>query len=219
MQIMIHAVPQRMWYVEGFLIPSMLAQGISREEIELRCDTDGKGNLQSCMESFRAAGARDGGTWHIQDDVILCRDFAKRAQEHDLGIVCGFGCENFGAQQQTAGRVPLVFMWFSFPCIRIPNELAGACAEWFFAEAVKRDDYTKKISDRKHDDFFWQEFLREKRPDVWVTNLTPCLVDHVDYLIGGTLVNPRRPGKINRALSWEDEDLIEALREELGVRS
>ena len=30
MEIMIHAVPERMWYVEEFLIPSLEAQGADR---------------------------------------------------------------------------------------------------------------------------------------------------------------------------------------------
>ena len=49
MHYMIHACPQRMWYVEGFLIPSMKAQGISEEEITVWNDTEGKGNLFSSM--------------------------------------------------------------------------------------------------------------------------------------------------------------------------
>ena len=69
MKYMIHACPQRMWYVEEFLVPSMRDQDIRPDEIEIRCDTEGKGNLLSCMESFRDCGERPGGTWHLQDDV------------------------------------------------------------------------------------------------------------------------------------------------------
>ena len=218
MRFVIHSAPPRIWYVEEFLIPSMLAQGISSEDVEIWCDTEGKGNLFSCMDAFRACGARDGGTWHIQDDVILCRDFAKRAQEHDLGIVCGFGCHNFGAQTQQTGRVPAAFMWYSFQCIRIPNTLAGECAQWFYDDAQHRAKYLQFINDRKHDDTFWRDFILELHKDLWVTNLTPNLVDHVDYLIGGTLVNKRRSAKINRAAFWEDEELVIQLEQALGAR-
>lgn len=218
MNIMIHACPQRMWYVEEFLIPSMLAQGISREEIEIWNDTDGKGNLFSCMESFRAVGAREGGTWHVQDDVVIAKDFAQRLRAHDLGIVCGFGCANFGATSQHIGRVPAVFMWYSFQCIRIPNELAGACAEWFFTQAQHRSGYLQLVIDGKHDDKFWREFMLEEHRDLFVTNLAPNLADHVDYLIGGTVINRARQLKINRSAFWEDEQAVPDLEAALQRR-
>lgn len=218
MTYMIHASPPRMWYVEEFLLPSMKAQGIPENEILIRNDTEGKGNLLSCMESFRDCGSRPGGTWHLQDDVILCSDFARRTGEHDEGIVCGFGCRNFDASMQERGRVPMRFMWYSFQCIRIPNELAGECAEWFFRDAQYYPKFRDKVADRKHDDFFWREFLLERHQELYVENLTPNLVDHVDFLIGGTLVNRLRAKKINRAAFWEEEELVTELEAKLKTR-
>jgi len=218
MKYMIHAAPPRMWYVDEFLIPSMIAQGIHRDDIEVWIDTDGKGNLFSCMESFRMCGKQDGGIWHLQDDVIISRDFAARTKEHDLGIVCGFACKNFGAQSQNIGRVPAVFMWYSFQCIRIPNDLAGECADWFYSEAQHRTKYVQLIAERKHDDQFWRDFINERHRELWVTNLAPNIVDHVDYLIGGTLINRLRSIKINRAAFWEEEYLVKRLSEQLKKR-
>lgn len=216
MKYMIHACPQRMWYVNDYLIPSMRAQGI--EDIEVWNDTDGKGNLFSCMEAFRACGERAGGTWHLQDDVLICRDFAERTHLHDDGIVCGFACRNFDMSVQERGFVPMIFMWYSFPCIRIPNELAGECAEWFFTDAMHRTQYAAQVVDRKHDDWFWREFLLERHRDDWVTNLSPNLVDHVDFLIGGTLINQQRNLQINRAAFFPDADLVEQLEHQLKHR-
>lgn len=216
MKYMIHACPQRMWYVNDYLIPSMRAQGI--EEIEVLNDTEGKGNLFSCMESFRACGERPGGTWHLQDDVLICRDFAQRTRTHDEGIVCGFACRNFGQSLQERGRVPMIFLWYSFPCIRIPNELAGECAEWFFTDAMHRTQYAAQVVDRRHDDWFWREFLLERHRDGWVTNLAPNLVDHVDFLIGGTLINQQRNLQINRAAFFADRDLVEELERKIKDR-
>lgn len=218
MKYMIHACPQRMWYVNDFLIPSMLAQGISEDEITVWNDTEGKGNLFSCMESFKACGERDGGTWHLQDDVIISRDFAEKTRENNDGIVCGFGCRNFGPFLENVGQAPAAFMWYSFQCIRIPDELAGECARWFFEEAVNWPRYATKVAERKHDDSFWRDFILERHEDLWVTNLSPNIVDHIDYLMGGTTINRLRSAKINRSAYWEDEDLVEALAEQLKNR-
>ena len=216
MKYMIHACPQRMWYVNDYLIPSMRAQGIA--DIEIWNDTEGKGNLFSCMESFRACGEREGGTWHLQDDVLICRDFAERTRLYDDGIVCGFACRNFGLSVQERGLVPMVFLWYSFPCIRIPNELAGECAAWFFDDAMHRTQYAQHVFERKHDDYLWRQFLLERHRDAWVTNLAPNLVEHIDHLIGGTLINQQRSIQINRAAFFEDTDLVEELERQLKQR-
>ena len=218
MNIMIHACPQRMWYVNDFLIPSMLAQGISEDEITVWNDTEGKGNLFSCMESFKACGERDGGTWHLQDDVIISRDFAEKTRENNDGIVCGFGCRNFGPNMEQKGRVPACFMWYSFQCIRIPNELAGECADWFFADAMHRTEFAPQLVDRKHDDWFFRHFIMERYAKLWVTNIYPNIVDHVDFLIGGTMINKQRRIQNNRAQFFPDLDLVDSLQEKLKNR-
>ena len=213
MQYMIHACPQRMWYVKQYLIPSLLTQGV--EDIEVWNDTEGKGNLLACMEAFRACGEREGGTWHLQDDVLISRDFAERTRAPVDGVVCGFGCQNSGPSMQERGKVPMVFMWYSFPCIHIPNNLAGECAAWFFDDAIRRTQYAAQVSDRKHDDWFWREFLLERHKDLWVINLVPNLVEHVDYLIGGTMINQQRRIQINRSAFFKDLDLVEELKSKI----
>ena len=213
MKYMIHACPQRMWYVNDYLLPSMRAQGI--KDIEIWNDTEGKGNLLACMEAFRACGERGGGTWHLQDDVLISRDFAERTRAPVDGVVCGFGCQNSGPSMQERGKVPMAFMWYSFPCIHIPNNLAGECAAWFFEDAIRRTQYAAQVSDRKHDDWFWREFLLERHKGLWVTNLVPNLVEHVDYLIGGTMINQQRRIQINRSAFFKDLDLVEELKSKI----
>ena len=216
MRYMIHACPQRMWYVKRYLIPSLLTQGV--ENIEVWNDTEGKGNLFSCMEAFRACGEREGGTWHLQDDVIVSSDFAEKTRVHDEGVVCGFGCQNFGPSMQERGLVPVAFMWYSFQCIRIPNELAGECADWFFNDAMHRTKYARHVQERKHDDYMWREFLLERHSDLWVTNLAPNLVDHIDYLIGGTLINQQRRLQINRSAFFEEPGMVKVLEIQIQDR-
>ena len=51
---MIHACPQRMWYVTEFLVPSMLEQGIPEADITIWNDTEKRGNLAACMAAFES---------------------------------------------------------------------------------------------------------------------------------------------------------------------
>ena len=50
-----------------------------------------------------------------------------------------------------------------------------------------------------------------------VENVRPNLVEHVDWLIGGSYLQPWR-GYLARAEYWDDEDLIDALHERLRAR-
>ena len=72
---LIHACPRRMWYVEEYLIPSMLKQGIAKGDIRVYNDKEGEGNLRACMKAFALCEGIPGGTWHLQDDVCICRNF------------------------------------------------------------------------------------------------------------------------------------------------
>ena len=216
MNYMIHACPERMWYVEKFLIPSMAKQGIPETDIRIWNDTEGKGNLFSCMDSFLDCGKRDGGTWHLQNDVIICSDFAARTKKHDTGLVCGFACRNFGPSLQEKGVVPAVFLWYSFQCIRIPNELARQFVDWFTYDAQFRESYKDWLESGKHDDGFWKDFVTEEY-DGRVINLKPSIVDHVDYLIGGSTVNQDRD-HMARSTYWEDEEIVEELKRKLAGR-
>lgn len=217
---MIHACPKRMWYVEEFLVPSMLEQGIPENEIVVWNDEDDKGCLVSCMDAFRECGKHEGGTWHLQDDVIICRDFAERTSsgEYGDGIVCGFVCNRFEAKVNNWGDHRIQQMWYSFQCIHIPNYLAGECAEWFFNDAVKRKENVHRIAEKKYDDQFFREFMLEKHGRMRTLNLKRGLVDHIDFLIGGTIVNKQRTHAESRGFYFEDKDLVDELEEKLKAR-
>ena len=218
MKYMIHASPSRMWYVTEYLVPSMIEQGIPPDDIEIWNDADGIGNLKACLESFRACGERPGGTWHLQDDVIICRDFAERTREYDGDeIVCGYACKNFESLNQK-GRVPGVFMWYSFPCTFIPNWMAADFVRWYHSYGNGLPQRQQLKQQGKGDDAFFKDYIRLERGNDWVINLLPSLVDHIDYLIGGTLVNPLRSYKVNRAVDFRDNDLVDRLAEQLKKR-
>ena len=219
---MIHSSPARQWYVDEFLIPSMQQQGINENEIIVRCDTAGRGNLNSCMDAFLWCGQNmNTGTWHLQDDVIISSDFAEKTRKHDDGIVCGFVSQDWGPHYDKTGLQPAEEFWYSFQCIRIPDQIAGECAEWFYTVAMKsrNPEYRNRINRKNHDDDFFRFFLREKHSDMSIMNLSPNIVDHIDYLIGGTLINKSRKRLINRAAYWADENLVMELQKKLEERN
>ena len=217
----IHACPKRMWYVEGFLLPSLLEQGIDRDDILIWNDEEHKGNLWAAMECFEHCGKHDGGCWHLQDDVILSSTFAERTKSADKLIECGFchfGFEkNDGRSVDKIGEVEARYMWSSFPCIYIPNWMARDFADWFYRKAMYRQEYIMFLHEKKNDDSFWRDFINEEHPYDKVINVVPSLIDHVDWLLGGSIINEHR-GTNCRSYHWEEEELIFQLKDNLRLK-
>lgn len=214
MKILIHACPQRMWYVRDFLIPMLQEQGA--ENIEVWNDIHKKGNLIACMESF-AARIGDGGTWHIQDDVLPSRDFVKRCEENDEGLVYGFCCKNFNDRLDACGEVYVCDAWHSFQCVRIPDEYARGCASWFYSSewiANCIPEMPILNAQGKGDDTFFHEYMNTQHGYETAFNLKPNLVEHVDWLLGGSSLQKWRD-YIARAEFFEDKDLVDELRERI----
>lgn len=213
MKYMIHACPKRMWYVDNYLIPSMLDQGIDKGNIVVWNDIDGVGNLASCLASF-ASCQEEGETWHLQDDVVICHDFAERTASAPKGVVCGF-CVGRYEDAIVEGETYTKYMWqSSFQCIKIPNYLAVEFAEWIEREKHRLQDH---ISTGKRDDLLFRIFIMEEHFSMNVYNMSPHLVEHVDWLIGGSVINQCR-GFLPRGLFWEDEEIIEDLKQKLAGR-
>lgn len=211
---MIHACRGREWYVNDYLVPSLEAQGIN--DITVWVDRDDRGNLASCVESFYQVSKRGGETWHLQDDVLICRDFGERIQRAPPGIVCGF-CVSAYEKGLYCGEVAAQYMWeSSFPCIKIPNKMAGEFAQWVIDGAVNRADLQPMIQTNKKDDTLFHIFVLEEYFKSKVYNMAPHLVDHIDWLIGGSMINKTRPF-IARAAFFEDEDLITELQGKLAI--
>lgn len=210
---MIHACEKREWYVEKFLIPSLVSQGVPKEEIKIFVDREHLGNLRACMKCFAECGKHKGVTWHLQDDVIICRDFYNRTKDiYDADIVCGFCGKGVGPNVELTGEVKPFQMWMSFQCICISNELAGYCAEWFEEDASKRTEgyIADRVAGGKSDDWMFRRFLTECHPDAKVINLSPNLVDHIDHLLGGSIINKQRK-RDNTAAYFRDGDLVQEI--------
>ena len=216
---MIHTCLDREWYVRQFLIPSLLQEGIDLDHIILWIDKQKVGNLQSCMNAFKSL-PEEGATWHLQDDIIICRDFKKKTQVYGqyAPIVCGFCYPEAGGKD--SGPTPPSLMWYSFPCIKIDNQIAKTCSEWFFEYGQFDRKYTCYVSTGKFDDTMFKQFCERRYGDTRVCyNLKPNLVDHIDYLIGGSIVNKDRCKKITAAAFFEDHDqIIQELEEKLNNR-
>jgi hypothetical protein len=211
---MIHAMPKRMWYVEKYLIPSMLEQGIKKEDIRVYNDEKREGNLRACMNAFMQVDDSAEGTWHLQDDVIISHDFKEITEKYDKGIVCGFKSVYDG--DQPAGKVSIKEMWFSFLCIRIPNEYAKECAEWTFMYMIGNPVYREYWEKGVNDDWMFRQYISQYHKNDEVINLNPNIVDHVDFLIGGTVNSVREFTIQIRSKLWKDEYLVRELESKLN---
>lgn len=211
---MIHAIPQRIWYVEGFLLPMLKEQGA--ENITIWNDRERKGNLEACLSAFESLEG-NGGTWHLQDDVLPCRDFVKRCEKHDEGLVYGFCCRNFNDRLNAYGEVYMPDAWNSFQCVRIPDGYARECAEWVRSEAWRTESASAElpilVRVNKGDDTFFHEFMIARHGTETALNLKPNLVEHIDYMIGGSAVNWRDYVAISEY--FDDRELIKETHERI----
>lgn len=212
---LIHTYPKRLWYVNNYLIPSMVAQGIDKNAILVYNDIDKDGNLRACMKAFASVPDDDGGTWHLQDDVCISKDFKDRTEWYDSGLVCGFSSLTYdGDIAEKKGAVHREDMWFSFPCIRIPNKWARECSEWVLKYIIGNPVYKRYWEAGRNDDWAFRTYLKEFHKDCVALNIMPCLVDHVDYLLGGGSGGTRK--KQCRAQYWQDADLVKELEDKIN---
>ena len=214
-KFMIHTYPKREWYVLNYLVPSMIKQGINKDDIIIISDREGIGNLESWLSSLKMVKE---DTWHLQDDIVICSDFKARTEVLDYlkTIVCGFVHYDFntGSTLCTGFTIPK-FMFMSFPCIFIPKKYSDDFLKWFYTEKTQKN-HKKEIDSKKNDDLLFYKFILEWYPDLTIYNCKPCLVDHIDYLIGGSSVNLRKyEGQQVRAYYWNEENLIKDLEKRL----
>lgn len=93
--------------------------------------------------------------------------------------------------------------------------MAKDFVRWFENDARHRPEYKAWVKSGKHDDSLWHDYFTECHSDEYVWNETPALVEHVDWLIGGSTVNTWR-GYVCRAAYWDDEYLVEELQRKLA---
>ena len=210
---MIHTMPKRKWYVDEYLIPSMIKQGVDKGDILVYNDIDRAGNLKAFINACLQLLNDENGTWHLQDDIVISSRFTTVTDRNDKGIVCGFKSEYDG--MKPAGMVDLKQMWFSFLCIRIPHKIARECANWIKDYIIGNPIYKEWWEQGVNDDMLFRKFLEQHYSDSSILNLNPNIVDHIDYLIGGTVNSNAREVTQIRSKLWEDEDVVKELEKQL----
>lgn len=212
---MIHTYPKRLWYVEKYLIPSMIKEGIKKKDIYIYNDKDGFGNLFAFLDSLKFINenlTEEQGLWHLQDDVIIASNFKEKSEEFGNDkVVNAFVNKNY-ANVDTIGQVNVKHYWYSFPCVYIPNKYIDDFLNWI--EKVKEHaPYRKRYLKGRFDDWFFYKFLEEEYPLDKMINLKPNLVDHIDYLLGGT--SGTRKNVPVRAEYFEEINKVKELEREI----
>lgn len=214
---MIHVCNDREWYVKDYLLPSMLDMGIPEKNITVWHDKKAIGNLASFVASCEWIGENTDlydSTWHIQDDVVLGKNFREKAEQYYPGVANGFCNEIFdGERTNYLGVTTASGMWFSFQCVLIPNMIAKQFAEWFHNDCVPNNLYPQFVNTGRCDDSLFREYIVHHHPTIPAINIYPCIVDHIDYLIGGTIINGHQNRQGHRAAYWRDANLDEVVAE------
>lgn len=216
MIFLIHTYKSRRWYVDEFLVPSLLRQGIDENSVYIY-DDPGDGNLKACLKSYLYYGQIFPGEkiWNLQDDILICRDFAERckrlSEEHD--IVYGY-CGDCGEDYKYDISTPkgTKELWWSQPCIMMSGKIMNDISDYFWTNVYTNENYILYLSHGICDDIIVNDYvgnLINSGIDIWQER--PSLVEHIDYLIGGSLVNNKRPG-ITKAIDFPDPDLVEELK-------
>lgn len=213
---LIKTCESRRWYVEQFLIPSMVDQGISRSDIIFYFDINKVGCLETSMSAFAISEEFNcEGVWYLQDDVIISNDFKAVTEKYDgmYDIICGF-CRSTDPHRDIKGITNINHMWYSFPCLYVSKEIAVACAKWFYEDVVYNPEYRLWVNARKYDDSIFDIYVQDFKSDASVFLIYPNIVDHIDYLIGGSVVNAIRSDIMKS--DYFDKQLVENLREKLS---
>ena len=211
-QYMIHTCNSRIWYVEQFLVPALKEQGI--KNVIVYNDTNNEGQLRSLLKSYDLTNDKD--TWHLQDDIVISKHFRKTAESYTEGIACGF-CNSFSKGRP--GFVELNSMWYSMPCIRIPGDIFRYFINWLYNPVTQRK-FKHYFAENKHDDVLLELFLKEQFPHMQVYNIAPNMVNHIDHLLGGSLINKDRNKEPSELMAtyWEEPDVLQDIAVKLQER-
>ena len=214
MKYMIHTYPKRLWYVKDYIVKDMIKQGIKREDIIIVNDTKGLGNLWAFVNSLELVTE---DTWHLQDDILISSKFKIKTEV--LGrmsiIVSGFNYYDFNTGCTLCkGITKPIFMYMTFPCIFIPKRYTDEFKRWITLDSTYANKRNKEMIDSgKCDDQLFYQYMLDNHKHDEIYNCYECLVDHVDYLLGGSSINERT--EIVRASDWNENELNIKLEEEL----
>ena len=221
---MIHCCNSRFWYVRDFLLPSMVRQGINPNHILVYKDKNNIGNLRAWVDSCNRLAQKSkelgiSGVWHLQDDVVISKNFKKQTELYDNGIVCGFTCSYDNEPQPGYFKLHEQKLWYSFPCIRIPTHILTAFADWANHNLWQSKHFREAVKRNKYDDMIFKEWLYENFPCEGEYNLEPNIVNHIDKWLGGSVCNVQRDStQDTMSAFWHEEDVLQELKLALDAR-
>lgn len=209
--VMIHSCNKRLWYVREYLIPYLITLGIPERNIILWNDYKGIGCLKQWVSSceYLSCNIKPGyGVWHLQDDVLPSKDFYEFAKAHSKDIICnGFVSKKGNSLKYTyAGHVNCLYNWMSFPCMYIPVKYTTGFYKWFIDHVITQGKYSKFVANNRYDDMLFWNYMHNNHRDITIHNVVPALIQHIDYLIGGTTINFQYTGD-QTAYYWNDVQL------------
>lgn len=216
MNYLIRATTKRMWYVEKYLIPELESQGCGKLGRNIKIFQDDSGNLSSFMNMCKYILSHyksDDFVWVLQDDVYPCDNFHymtnKYARTEVNGFCSGYDNIHLDGIQHTSNS------WLSFQCKNFRVDIIELFVKWFFENHEK--EFGSFVRANKYDDSIYYRF--EKSMNDYILNLNPNIVEHVDYLIGGSIVNKNRTpeeAELMKSQNFEDVNKIKALEEKLN---
>ena len=112
------------------------------------------------------------------------------------------------------GLRPMNDIWYSFPCIRIPNSVLNGFIRWLNTSEV-HNKYRAYIEANKFLDTLFRIYVIQEHSCRLVHNLYPNIVDNVDYLLGGSTINYQRD-KLPVSLYFIEKEKIEELKTSLS---
>ena len=191
---------------------------MEKDDIIVLNDVSGMGNLRSFLFMCNYVVKNDiGDSWYLQDDILLSSNFVKTCMEMRKDIVVnGFvyadpaGNDNYkyvGLQKPNR-------YWFSFPCCYIPVKYIQEFLRWF-DEILVAGKYKKMISRNMYDDLFFWKYMQEKHAEHHIYNASPNLVNHIDYMLGGSCL-PYQKCKIRHAYFWNEPEKIEEIQKRIN---
>lgn len=219
---MIHTYPSRFWYVRDFLLPSMVKQGIQKDHILVYNDKNCIGNLRAWVDScnrlaYQSKAAKIKNVWHLQDDVIISKDFKKLTEQYEnYDIVCGFTCGYDNKPEAGVFKLEEHKMWYSFPCINISTALTTEFAKWANFNLWQSQHFREAVKRNNCDDLIFREWLYDNYGQIEEINLDPNIVNHIDKWLGGSICNKQRdPEKDTFSIFWEDRGELDSIKKEL----
>lgn len=214
MNYLIRTTTKRSWYVNNFLVPELESQGCGRRNIYVYVNDSG--NLESFIQMCKFIVENykwNDFIWVLQDDVYPCDNFHYITNKYSCTEANGF-CSGFD-NIKNDGYVPMKQSWLSFQCKNFRVDKIKLFLMWYDCRSEELRQY---IRTGKMDDTIYNLFEQTFKND-YINNISPNIVEHIDYLIGGSIVNKNRTPEDTEKLksqNFEDKEKIEKLKEKLN---